>query len=198
MLVGARTGFGLEFRVGRDPGLLCVDVFVGGLHVNTWDNAFYPPLLVKKLKDELSRFSAPTARPPGFTSPEELFRIAEDWMYGDTGTGTRSGADADAEAEADAGAASGEELARWEFLEWGECTDQVTAFAFPDGDRVHLACRVRDGGGQARDTGARRAPTVVSMSRTALVDTLERGLAVAEREWAARLAAMKSRGDSVH
>ncbi|MCL6731797.1 hypothetical protein [Streptomyces neyagawaensis] len=190
MLVGARTGFGLEFHVERDPGLLCVDVFVGGLHVNAWDNAFYPPLLVKKLKDELSRFNAPTARPTGFTSPEESFRIAEHWMYGDTGTGTRSGADAGAEA--------GEELARWEFLEWGECTDQVTAFAFPDGDQVHLACRVRDGGGQARDTEARRAPTVVSMSRAALVDTLERGLAVAEHEWAVRLAAMKARGDSDH
>ncbi|MDG5806384.1 hypothetical protein P9869_27730 [Streptomyces ossamyceticus] len=34
MLFGARTGFGLEFHVERDPGLLCVDVFVGGLHVN--------------------------------------------------------------------------------------------------------------------------------------------------------------------
>ncbi|MET9844055.1 hypothetical protein ACFZC6_38555 [Streptomyces ossamyceticus] len=190
MLFGTRTGFGLDFHVERDPGLLCVDVFVGGLPVNTWDNAFYPPLLVKKLKDELSRFRAPTAPPPGFTSPEESFRIAEDWIYGDSGTWTRSGA----EAEADAG----EELARWEFLEWGECTDQVTAFAFPDGDQVHLACRVRDGGGQARGAEARCAPTVVSMSRTALVATLEHALAAAEREWAARLAAMKSRGDSDH
>jgi hypothetical protein len=36
------------------------------------------------------------------------------------------------------------------------------------------------------------------MRRTALVATLEHALAVAEREWAARLAARKSRGDSDH
>jgi hypothetical protein len=192
VLFGTRTGFGLEFHVERDPGLLCVDVLVGGLHVNTWDNAFYPPLLVKKLKDELSRFRAPTAPPTGFTSPEESFRIAEAWVYGDSGTGIRSGSDAEAGEEA------GEELARWEFLEWGECTDQVTAFAFPDGDQVHLACRVRDGGGQARGTEARCGPRVVSMSRTALVATLEHSLAAAEREWAARLATMKTHGDSDH
>ncbi|MFF9029782.1 hypothetical protein [Streptomyces iakyrus] len=45
MFLGSRSGFGLEFHVEHDPQLLCVDIFVGGLHVNTWDNAFYPPLL---------------------------------------------------------------------------------------------------------------------------------------------------------
>lgn len=159
MVFGSRTGFGLEFHVERDPGLLCVDVFVGGLHVNTWDNAFYPPLLVKKLKDELGRFRTPTAPPVGFTSPSEAFRIAESWMYDDARTGASSGAEA--------------ALARCVFLEWGECTDEVTAFAFPDGDRIHLACRVRGGGGPAWGTEARREPTVVSVSRTVLVETLE-------------------------
>lgn len=43
MLFGTRAGFGLEFHLEGDAYLLCVDVFVGGLHVNTWDNAFYPP-----------------------------------------------------------------------------------------------------------------------------------------------------------
>ncbi|MGV9779776.1 hypothetical protein [Streptosporangium sp. NPDC003464] len=94
MLFGARTGFGLEFHVEQDPGLLCVDVFVGGLHVNTWDNAFYPPLLVKKLKDELRRFRTPTAPPVGFTSPSESFRIAESWMYDDASTEASPGAEA--------------------------------------------------------------------------------------------------------
>ncbi|MET9340894.1 hypothetical protein [Nonomuraea sp. NPDC003804] len=182
MLFGSRTGFGLEFHVEQDPGLLCVDVFVGGLHVNTWDNAFYPPLLVKKLTDELSRFRTPTAPPVGFTSPSESFRIAESWMYDDASTGASPGAEA--------------ALARCVFLEWGECTDEVTAFAFPDGDRVHLACRVRKGGGPAWGTEARREPTVVSVSRTSLVETLEGGLVIAEREWSARLAAIKARGDT--
>ncbi|MDX2823080.1 hypothetical protein PV416_18680 [Streptomyces ipomoeae] len=182
MLFGSRTGFGLEFHVEHDPGLLCVDVFVGGLHVNTWDNAFYPPLLVKKLKDELGRFRTPTAPPAGFTSPSESFCIAESWMYDNTSTGPAPGAEA--------------ALAQCVFLEWGECTDEVTAFAFPDGDRVHLACRVRDEGGVAWGTEARREPTVVSVSRTVLVETLEHGLVIAEREWSARLAAIKARCDT--
>ncbi|MFB7476247.1 hypothetical protein [Kitasatospora sp. NPDC056184] len=175
MLVGSRAGFGLEFHVERDPGLLCVDVFVGGLHVNTWDNAFYPPLLVKKLTDELGRFRAPAAPPEGFTSPAESFRAAEHRLYDDTFT------------------APGEALARCTFLEWGECTDGVTAFAFPGGELVHLACRVREGGGPAWGTEARDEPTVASVSRAALVATLEGGLAVAEREWAVRLAALLDR-----
>ncbi|MDN3028585.1 hypothetical protein [Streptomyces sp. S.PB5] len=171
MLFGSRTGFGLEFHVEQDPSLLCVDIFVGGLHVNARDNAFYPPLLVKKFKDEIGRFHVPTAPPEGFTSPSESFRIAESWMYDDVGTGTSLGTE--------------EALARCEFLEWGECTDEVTAIAFPEGDRVHLACRVREGGGPAWGT----EPTVVSVNRTVLVETLERGLVIAEREWSARLAA---------
>ncbi|MEU6224505.1 hypothetical protein [Streptomyces sp. NPDC047042] len=181
MLFGSRTGFALEFHVEpvepveHHPQLLCVDIFVGGLHVNTWDNAFYPPLLVKKLKDELGRFRTPTSRPTGFTTPSESFRIAESWMYDDASTGTAPGKEA--------------ALAQCRFLEWGECTDEVTAFAFPDGDRVHLACRVRDDGGAAWGTEATREPTVASVSRTELVGTLEHGLAVAEREWAVRLAA---------
>ncbi|GAA1393220.1 hypothetical protein GCM10009639_26040 [Kitasatospora putterlickiae] len=165
-MVGSRAGFGLEFHVERDASLLCVDVFVGGLHVNTWDNAFYPPLLVKKLKDELARFRAPAAPPEGFTSPFESFLLAESWMYDDE----RCRA----------------ELPRCAFLEWGECTDEVTAFAFPDGDRVHLACRVRDGGGVAWGTEPRQEPTVVTVNRADLVGTLEHALAVAEREWSAR------------
>ncbi|WP_052390809.1 hypothetical protein [Streptomyces sp. NRRL B-24484] len=84
---------------------------------------------------------------------------------------------------------AGAALDRCVFLEWGECTDDVTAFAFPDGDRVHLACRLRDSGGAARGTAARHEPTVVSVSRAVLVETLERGLAVAEDEWSVRLAA---------
>ncbi|MES5824738.1 hypothetical protein [Streptomyces sp. RG80] len=179
MLFGSRTGFGLEFHVAHDPQLLCVDIFVGGLHVNTWDNAFYPPLLVKKLKDELSRFRTPTAPPTGFVSPLEAFRLAEDSMRDDAGTGAASEA--------------GSELWRYWFLDWGECTDGVLAFAFPDGDRVHLVCRVRDGGGPAWGTEARHEPTVVSVRRTVLVETLEHSLAIAEREWAARLAVIKDR-----
>ncbi|WP_345695354.1 hypothetical protein [Kitasatospora terrestris] len=175
MLVGSRTGFGLEFHVDRDPGLLCVDVHVGGLRVNTWDNAFYPPLLVKKLTDELGRFRAPTAPPPGFTAPLAAFRRAEHAMYGEVGAG------------------NDEAFARCVFLAWGECTDEVLAFAFPDGDAVHLACRVRDGGGPAWGTEAWDEPTAVTVSRAALVGTLERGLAVAEREWTARLAASSTR-----
>ncbi|QFR02286.1 hypothetical protein F9278_00465 [Streptomyces phaeolivaceus] len=182
MLFGSQTAFGLEFHVERDPGLLCVDVFIGGLHANTWDNAFYPPLLVKKLKDELERFRTPTTPPNGFTSPSEAFRIAENWMHADTDTHTAHGAEA--------------ALARCAFLEWGECTDDVTAFAFPDGDRIHLACRVRDDGGAARDTEPRREPTVATVNRTLFVDTLESGLTVAEREWSARLAATKARTDT--
>ncbi|MEV6149341.1 hypothetical protein AB0L53_03270 [Nonomuraea sp. NPDC052129] len=182
MLVGSRAGFGLEFHVEQDPQLLCVDVFVGGLHVNTWDNAFYPPLLVKELKDELGRFRTPTAPPVGFTSSSEFFCLAESWMYDDAVTGIAP------EAEA--------ALARCEFLEWGECTNEVTALAFPDGDRVHLTCRVHERGGAARGTEGRRGPTVVSVSRTVLVETLERGLVVAEREWSARLAAVKGRSDT--
>ncbi|MEU1176370.1 hypothetical protein ABZ464_01760 [Streptomyces sp. NPDC005820] len=164
----------MEFHVEQDPGLLCVDLFVGGLHVNTWDNAFYPPLLVKKLKDELGRFRTPTAPPAGFVSPLEAFRLAEDWMYDEAVT----------ETAAEAGA----ELARWRFLDWGECTDYVLAFAFPDGDRVHLACRVHGDAGP-------QASAVASVSRTSFVETLERSLVVAEREWSCRLAAMKAGGD---
>ncbi|MBE4740343.1 hypothetical protein SAMN04487980_106211 [Streptomyces sp. cf124] len=174
MLCGSRAGFGLEFHVERDPGLLCVDVFVGGLHVNTWDNAFYPPLLVKKLKDEPARFRAPAPPPEGFTTASESFRVAESWMYDEAPAGSAFPS------------AAGAALARYAFLEWGECTDGVTAFAFPDGDQVHLACRLREEGGVTRGAEARHEPTVVSVSRAGLVDTLERGLAVAEREWAAR------------
>ncbi|MFI9121314.1 hypothetical protein ACIGW0_18205 [Streptomyces bikiniensis] len=178
MLFGSRTGFGLDFHVEQDPGLLCVDVFVGGLHANAWDNAFYPPLLIKKLKDELGRFRTPVAPPAGYTSPSESFHAAESWMYGDVGTGSGDGA----------------ALARCVFLEWGECTDGATAFAFPDGDRVHLACRVRDNYGAARSAGVRHGPAVVSVGRTELVDTLERALVVAEREWSVRLAGIAGRG----
>ncbi|MBA4867277.1 hypothetical protein H1V43_39610 [Streptomyces sp. PSKA54] len=121
----------------------------------------------------------PQERP---TSPSESFRIAESWMYDDAGAGTSLGAEA--------------ALARCVFLEWGECTDEVTAFAFPNGDRVHLACRIRDGGGAAWGTEARREPTVVSVSRTLLVETLEHGLVIAEHEWSARLAAIKARSDT--
>lgn len=175
MVFGSRAGFGLEFHVEQDPGLLCVDVFVGGLHVNTWDNAFYPPLLVKKLKDELSRFRTPTASPVGFASPFEAFRLAEDWMCDDAGTGTASEA--------------GAEFAKCRFLDWGECTDGVLAFAFPDGDRVHLACRVLGDAGP-------QASTVVPVSRALLVETLEHGLVIAEREWSSRLTAMKARSNT--
>lgn len=182
MFLGSRSGFGLEFHVERDPQLLCVDIFVGGLHVNTWDNAFYPPLLVKKLEDELSRFWTPTAPPTGFVSPLEAFRLAEDWMCDDAGRGRTSEA--------------GAEFARYEFLEWGECTDQLLAFAFPDGGRVHLACRVLDGGGPAWGTEARHEPTVASVRRTLLVETLEHGLAIAKREWSVRLAASKECSDN--
>ncbi|PIM72644.1 hypothetical protein CTU88_10935 [Streptomyces sp. JV178] len=178
-MFGSRTGFGLEFHVEREPYLLCVDIFVGGLHVNTWDNAFYPPLLVKKLKDELSRFRTPTARPAGFTSPLKAFRLIEDWWSDDAGSGTAS--------------AAGAELERYRFLDWGECTDEVLAFAFPDGDQVHLVCRVRDGGGVTWGTEARCEPTVVSVNRTVLVEALKDALVIAEREWSARLAAGKAR-----
>ncbi|MFE7564076.1 hypothetical protein [Kitasatospora sp. NPDC057500] len=181
MLFGSRAGFGLEFHIEQDPDLLCVDIFVGGLRVNTWDNAFYPPLLVKKLKDEAARFRTPTAAPAEFTSPSESFRIAEGWMYEDDGG---SGTDPSV----------AEALARCEFLEWGECTDQVTALAFPDGERLHLVCRVRDADGPARGAGARQEPVVASVSRAVFVETLEGALAVAEREWSTRLAALLDRG----
>ncbi|WP_018353391.1 hypothetical protein [Longispora albida] len=174
MLVGSRAGFGLEFHIERDPDLLCADVFVGGLHVNTWDNAFYPPLLVMRLTDEASRFRTPVAPLAGFTTPWESLQVAEGWMR-DDGTSTTGLAAA---------------LAGCRFLEWGECTDQVTAFAFPDGERVHLACRVRDVDGSAGDRPER---ATVSVSRTVLFETLEHGLAIAEREWSARLAAIKAR-----
>ncbi|MET9224630.1 hypothetical protein [Lentzea sp. NPDC003310] len=148
-MFGSRTELGLDFHVEQDPGLLCVDIFLGGLHVNARDNAFYPPLLVKKLKDELHRFRTPTVPPPGFEAAFE----------------------------------AGQDFARYEFLEWGECTDDVLAFAFTEGDQVHLACRVHD-------EQEAHVPTTVSMSRASLVETLEQGLVVAEREWSARLAAM--------
>ncbi|SDE56148.1 hypothetical protein SAMN05216270_1307 [Glycomyces harbinensis] len=171
MLFGSRDGFGLEFHPERDDSLLCVDVFVGGLHVNSWDNAFYPPLLVFKLKDELDRFRTPAAPPPGFTSPSEYFRIAERWWaHGDAATGPEVGAALD----------------RCGFLEWGECTNQVMAFAFPDGDRIHLACRLHDEPGADPDPEGRHEPAVASLSRASLVETLEQGLALAEREWSVR------------
>ncbi|GLZ78571.1 hypothetical protein Afil01_33780 [Actinorhabdospora filicis] len=173
MLIGTRTGFGLDFHIERDPGLLCADIFIGGLHVNTWDNAFYPPLLVRCLTEEAARFGAPAEPVAGFTSPREAFGLAEHAAYDDA-TGRA-------------------DLVRCAFLEWGECTEEVTAFAFPDGDRVHLACRVRDGGGPAWGTPARDEPTVASVSRIALAETLAAALAVAEREWAVRLAAIKAR-----
>ncbi|MGW1280222.1 hypothetical protein ACWD4V_25155 [Streptomyces tsukubensis] len=174
MVLGSRAGFGLEFHIERDPGLLCLDIFVGGLHVNSWDNAFYPPLLVKKLGDELRRFRAPAAPPVGFGSPSEAFRVAEAvWTYGDAGTGDAFGA----------------EFADCEILDWGECTNDVLAFAFPDGDRIHLACRVR---GQT----APRASAMATVSRTSFVETLEHAFTVAEREWSIRLAAMNARRDT--
>ncbi len=178
MLVGSRDGFGLEFHLERDPELLCVDVHIGGLWVDARDNAFYPPLLVKKLKEELARYRAPIAAPAGFGSPVEALRLAEWARYEEAAPGVGNG--------------TGEELARWVFLEWGECTDDVSVFAFPDGESVHLACRTWEGGGAAWGTEPRQEPTVVSVSRAEFVGTLERGLAVAEREWAVRLAALRA------
>ncbi|MFJ9430048.1 hypothetical protein ACIRQY_10300 [Streptomyces sp. NPDC101490] len=148
--------------------------------MNAWDNAFYPPLLVKKLRDELGRLRTPTVPPVLFTSPSAFFRLAESWMDDDAGAGLTP------EAET--------ALARCEFLDWGECTHQVTALAFPEGDRVHLVCRVYESGA-AGGVEAPREPTAVSVSRTAFAETLERGLAVAEREWSVRLAALRARGD---
>ncbi|WP_405860769.1 hypothetical protein OG407_23020 [Streptomyces sp. NBC_01515] len=144
MLFGTRAGFGLEFHLERDAHLLCVDVFVGGLHVNTWDNAFYPPLLVKELTDELRRFRTPGARPAGFAC---------------------------------------------DFLEWGECTNDVWAYAFPDGDWIHLACRLHGDRGTAAGT-----ESVATVTRAAFVETLEQGLAVAEREWEVRRARLNRGG----
>ncbi|MFJ6984474.1 MULTISPECIES: hypothetical protein [unclassified Streptomyces] len=168
MVFGERGGFGLEFHVERDPELLCVDVFVGGLHVNAWDDAFYPPLLVKKLRDEAGRFREPAGPVEGFVSVGEAFRLAEgEWEGGASGAG-------------------GAEFAACRFLDWGECTDGVLAFAFPDGERVHLACRVHgdDGPGPS---------AAVTVRRTELLATLEQGLAVAGREWSARLAVLRAR-----
>ncbi|MFJ5231411.1 hypothetical protein ACIQBJ_16115 [Kitasatospora sp. NPDC088391] len=171
MLFGSRGGFGLEFRFDQDPGLLCVDVFVGGLRVNARDNAFYPPLLVKKLGDEAGRHREPAAPPDGFTTPAESYRRAEQGLYDEAGPGDRA------------------EPARCAFLEWGECTDDVLAFAFPDGDRLHLACRLRADGGPAWGTGPRHGPTVATVDRAAFVATLDRARAAAAGEWSARLTA---------
>ncbi|WP_416966624.1 hypothetical protein [Streptomyces sp. 4F14] len=165
MQFGTRTGFGLEFHLGRDPYLLCVDLFLGGLHLNARDNAFYPPLLVKKLKDELHRFRTPAPPPTGFASPAEAFRVAEDWTLDDPATGPAP--------------EDGEEFASHRFLEWGGCTDDVLAFAFPYGDDLHLACRVHG------DTGPRPS-ALVAVSRTALTGTLEESLAAAEHAWSLR------------
>ncbi|MFJ1757884.1 hypothetical protein [Kitasatospora sp. NPDC088134] len=167
MLFGSRGGFGLEFHLDRDPGLLCVDVFLGGRRVNAQDNAFYPPLLVKKLADELARHREPAVPPDGFTTPPESYRRAEQGRYAEAGPGGR------------------EELTRYAFLEWGECTDDVLAFAFPDGDRLHLACRLRTDGGPAWGTEPRHGPTVATVDRAAFVRTLEHALAAAH-EWSVR------------
>jgi hypothetical protein len=171
MLFGSRDGFGLEFQPEQDDSLLCVDIYIGGLHVDPSDNAFYPPLLVKKLTNEVTRFRTPTPPPALFTSPAEAFRLAEDWDYG---------------ARTEWSAGPEESLASWDFLDWGECTNDVVAYAFPDGDRIHLACRVREGGGIPWGTEAQREPTLASVSRTSFLETLEQCLAVAEREWSAR------------
>lgn len=176
MLFGSRAGFGLEFHLEQDPDLLCVDIYVGGLHVDSQDNAFYPPLLVFKLKHAVSRFSTPAAAPVGFTSPAQYWRLAESW-YVDSDSEIAPGVE--------------DALDRCGFLEWGECTNNVRAFAFPDGDRVHLACRIR-----ARGDAPWRESAVVSMSRTSLVETLEQSYVVAEREWSVRLAALKARGNA--
>ncbi|MFJ2782960.1 MULTISPECIES: hypothetical protein [unclassified Streptomyces] len=182
MLFGSRAGSGLEFHVERDPQLLCVDVFLGGLHVNTWDNAFYPPLLVRKLGDELGRLRAPTAPPVAFASPSAFFRLAERRMRDDAGAGIAPEVRA--------------ALARYEFLDWGECTNEVKAFAFPEGDHVHLACRMYEGSGVAGGAEDPREPTMVSVSRAVFVEMLERSLVVAEREWSARLAVLTARRDA--
>lgn len=172
MLFGTREDFGLEFHPEQDSSLLCVDIYIGGLHVNASDNAFYPPLLVKKLTDELPRFRSPAPAPELFTTPAEAFRIAENWDYDPTRTERSPGPEA--------------ALACWDFLEWGECTNDVMAYAFPDGDRIHLACRVRESGGIAWGTEPQREPTFASMSRTTFLETLEQCQVVVEREWSAR------------
>jgi hypothetical protein len=172
MLFGSRDGFGLEFHPEQDDYLLCVDIFIGGRRVDASDNAFYPPLLVMKLTNEIARFRTPVPPPELFTSPAEAFRIAEGWDYDPTRTEWPPGPEA--------------ALASWDFLEWGECTNDVMAYAYPDDDRIHLACRVRDGGGIAWGTEPRHEPTLVSLSRTAFLETLEQCLVVAEREWSAR------------
>lgn len=163
---GSREGFALEFHIERAPSLLCVDVHVGGLHVNAWDNAFYPPLLVTCLKKDAERFRAPSGPPAGFTSPAEHFRAAEHWwVHGDDG-----------------------DFERYSFLEWGECTFGVRAFAFPDGDRVHLGCRTRD---IEAGTEFEEGPSaVVTLDRAVFLETLEDALDVADREWQARRAAI--------
>ncbi|GLF99207.1 hypothetical protein [Streptomyces yaizuensis] len=167
MLIGSRAGFGLDLATGLEGLLLHADVFVGGLLVNAADNAFYPPLLAHCLGGELRRHGSPSGRPTGFTTPAEAFRAAERWAFRDTGA---------TEVPGD----PGPELARYEFLEWGECTDGVTAYAFPDGDRVHLGCRLR------AETGPPQPPVTVTLGRTLFVTTLERARVVAADMWAAR------------
>ncbi|MFJ9374306.1 hypothetical protein [Streptomyces sp. NPDC101455] len=71
----------------------------------------------------------------------------------------------------------------------GECTNDVWAYAFPDGDWIHLACRLHGDRGTAAGT-----ESVATVTRTGFVETLERGLAVAEREWEVRRAPLNRGG----
>ncbi|MFJ5264691.1 hypothetical protein ACIQAC_29955 [Streptomyces sp. NPDC088387] len=178
MLFGSRATFGLEFHLEGDTSLLRVDIFVGGVHVNRWDNAFYTPLLIRCLGDELRRFRTLTVPPEWFGSPVEAFRMAEGWWIDDTSIGDAPVLEA--------------ELTRCEFLQWGECTNEVRAFAFPDGGEIHLGCRIREVSSDPSDPKVWDEPTVVSVNRKAMIETLAQGLAVAEREEAAKRAAWEA------
>jgi hypothetical protein len=109
---GDRTKFAVEVGEPRSPDLCVVDLWAGGKLLTTDDNVAYLPsfrLSLRATAAQVRRRDLPPCPYPGRT-PEEIYRLLH---AGET-----------------------ERRERFWFLQWGETTDNISAYAYLAGDLV--------------------------------------------------------------
>ncbi|MCG5446215.1 hypothetical protein NIE79_004783 [Micromonospora sp. NIE79] len=109
---GDRATFAVEVGEVESPTLRTIDVWAAGTHLTTDDNSAYLPSLRPAMRSTAARIrrrDVPACPYPG-RSPETVFRLLEQ-----DGTEFRE---------------------RFWFLQWGEILDNVSRYAYLDGDLV--------------------------------------------------------------